>query len=115
MVMQTFTFVENKSRKAAALFKRLTDKVHGRQGPNGGHVPKFSGNTYDATHMIALAIKKAASSEGPKMRPPSKASATTTDGEELQQSVLGQQSRGAQSPGLPDDDLERHEELERTT
>ena len=42
MVMQTFTFVENKRPQAVALFKRLHREVHGRQGPNGGHVPKFS-------------------------------------------------------------------------
>jgi branched-chain amino acid transport system substrate-binding protein len=30
--------------------------------------PSFLGNAYDATHMIALAIKKAQSTEGPKLQ-----------------------------------------------
>ena len=30
--------------------------------------PSYIGNAYDATHMIALAIKKAGGTEGPKMQ-----------------------------------------------
>ena len=33
-----------------------------------GPFPSFLGNAYDATHMIALAIKKAQSTEGPKLQ-----------------------------------------------
>jgi branched-chain amino acid transport system substrate-binding protein len=68
MVMQTFTFVENKRPQAEALFKRLSEKYTGVKDPMGVTFPSFLGNAYDATHMIALAIKKAQSTEGPKLQ-----------------------------------------------
>ena len=68
MVMQTFTFVQNTKPKAAALFKRFTDKYKDIKDANEVPFPSYTGNTYDATHMIALAIKKAGSTEGPKMQ-----------------------------------------------
>ena len=67
MVMQTFTFVQNSKPKAVALFKRFTDKYKDIKDANEVPFPSFIGNTYDATHMIALAIKKAGSTEGPKI------------------------------------------------
>ena len=67
MVMQTFTFVQNSKPKAVALFKRFTDKYKDIKDPNEVPFPSFIGNTYDATHMIALAIKQAGSIEGAKM------------------------------------------------
>jgi branched-chain amino acid transport system substrate-binding protein len=67
MVMQTFTFVENKKPKAVALFKRFTEKYKDVTDANKVPFPSFTANSYDATHMIALAIKKAAGTEGPKM------------------------------------------------
>src|SRR5689334_12391286 len=68
MVMQTFTFVENKRPQAVALFKRLTEKYTDVKDPMAVTFPSFLGNAYDATHMIALAIKKAQSTEGPKLQ-----------------------------------------------
>lgn len=67
MVMQTFTFVQNTKPKAVALFKRFTDKYKDIKDANEVPFPSYTGNSYDATHMIALAIKKAAGTEGPKM------------------------------------------------
>ena len=67
MVMQTFTFVHNTKPKAVALFKRFTDKYKDIKDANEVPFPSYTGNSYDATHMIALAIKKAAGTEGPKM------------------------------------------------
>ena len=68
MVMQTFTFVENKRPQAVALFKRLSEKYSDVKDQMGVTFPSFLGNAYDATHMIALAIKKAQSTEGPKLQ-----------------------------------------------
>src|SRR5262249_57712406 len=68
MVMQTFTFVENKRPQAEALFKRLSEKYTDVKDQMGVTFPSFLGNSYDATHMIALAIKKAQSTEGPKLQ-----------------------------------------------
>jgi branched-chain amino acid transport system substrate-binding protein len=68
MVMQTFTFVENKRPQAEALFKRLSEKYTDVKDQMGVTFPSFLGNAYDATHMIALAIKKAQSTEGPKLQ-----------------------------------------------
>ena len=42
-----------------ALFKRFTDKYKDIKDANEVPFPSFIGNAYDATHMIALAIKKA--------------------------------------------------------
>ncbi|MGE0850182.1 MAG: ABC transporter substrate-binding protein [Hyphomicrobiaceae bacterium] len=67
MVMQTFTFVQNKKPKAVALFKRLGDKYKDVKDEMEVPFPSFLGNSYDATHMIALAIKKAGGTEGPKL------------------------------------------------
>jgi branched-chain amino acid transport system substrate-binding protein len=66
MVMQTFTFVNNDKPKAQALFKRLTAKNSVRDAAEIPF-PSYVGNTYDAVHMIALAIKKAGATDGPKM------------------------------------------------
>ncbi len=63
MVMQTFTFVENKRPKAEALFKRFSEK-YGINDPTQIPFPSFIGDSYDATHMIALAAKKAGSTDG---------------------------------------------------
>jgi branched-chain amino acid transport system substrate-binding protein len=68
MVMQTFTFVENKRPQAVALFKKLTSAYKDVKDPMEVPFPSFLGNSYDATHMIALAIKKAQSTEGPKVQ-----------------------------------------------
>lgn len=68
MVMQTFTFVENKKPKAQALFKRLLALNKDVKDENAIPFPSYVGNTYDATHMIALAIKKAGSTEGPMVQ-----------------------------------------------
>jgi len=67
MVMQTFTFVQNKKPKAVALFKRLGDKYKDVKDEMEVPFPSFLGNSYDATHMIALAIKKVGGAEGPKL------------------------------------------------
>ena len=67
LVMQTFTFVNNTKPKAVALYKRLTDKYKDVKDPMEVPFPSFLGNSYDATHMIALAIRKAQSTEGTKM------------------------------------------------
>jgi branched-chain amino acid transport system substrate-binding protein len=67
MVMQTFTFVQNTKPKAVALFKRFTDKYKDIKDANEVPFPSYTGNSYDATHMIALAIQKAAGTDGPKM------------------------------------------------
>jgi branched-chain amino acid transport system substrate-binding protein len=66
MVMQTFTFVNNDKPKAQALYKRLTAKLPVKDAAEIPF-PSYVGNTYDAVHMIALAIKKAGSTDGPKM------------------------------------------------
>jgi branched-chain amino acid transport system substrate-binding protein len=67
MVMQTFTFVQNKRPKAEALFKSLTAKYTDTKDAMEVPFPSFLGNAYDATHMIALAVQKAQSTEGPKL------------------------------------------------
>jgi branched-chain amino acid transport system substrate-binding protein len=66
MVMQTFTFVNNDKPKAQALYKRLTTKLPVKDAAEIPF-PSYVGNTYDAVHMIALAIKKAGITDGPKM------------------------------------------------
>ncbi|MCE3246855.1 MAG: transporter substrate-binding protein [Geminicoccaceae bacterium] len=68
MVMQTFTFVQNTNPKAQALFKRLAEKNRNVKDEMALPFPSYIGNAYDATHMIALAIKKAGSTDGPKMQ-----------------------------------------------
>ncbi len=68
LVMQTFTFVQNKNPKAVALFKRYLDKYKDVKDATEVPFPSYTANSYDATHMIALAIKKAGSTEGPKMQ-----------------------------------------------
>ena len=68
LVMQTFTFVQNANPKAAALFKRLTEKYKDVKDATAVPFPSYIGNAYDATHMIALAIKKAGGTEGPKLQ-----------------------------------------------
>ena len=75
MVMQTFTFVNNRKPKAQALYKRLMARFPVKDAA-GIPFPSYVGNTYDAVHLIALAIQKAASSEGPKCSPPLKTSAS---------------------------------------
>ncbi len=67
MVMQTFTFVGNSNPKAQALFKRLTEKYPDVKDPSELAFPSFIGDTYDAVHLVALAIQKAGSDEGPKV------------------------------------------------
>jgi branched-chain amino acid transport system substrate-binding protein len=68
LVMQTFTFVQNKNPKAQALFKKLTEKNKDIKNETALPFPSYIGNAYDATHMIALAVKKTGSTEGPKMQ-----------------------------------------------
>jgi branched-chain amino acid transport system substrate-binding protein len=68
MVMQTFTFVQNTSLKAQALFKRLVEKNKDIKDETALPFPSYIGNTYDATHMIALAIRKVGSTDGLKMQ-----------------------------------------------
>ena len=67
MVMQTFTFVNNSSPKAQALFKRLTEKYPDVKDPSQIAFPSYIGDTYDAVHLISLAIQKAGSDAGPKI------------------------------------------------
>ena len=67
MVMQTFTFVNNGQPKARALLKRYIEKYKDVQDAAEVAMPSFVGDSYDATHMIALAIKKAGSTDGPKL------------------------------------------------
>ena len=67
MVMQTFTFVNNQRPRAQALLKRYLEKYKDTKDAVDVAIPSFLGNSYDATHMIALAIKKGGSTEGPKM------------------------------------------------
>jgi branched-chain amino acid transport system substrate-binding protein len=67
MVMQTFTFVNNSRPKAQALLRRYIEKYKDVRDAAEVAIPSFVGNSYDATHMIALAIKKAGSAEGPKV------------------------------------------------
>jgi len=67
MVMQTFTFVNNSRPKAQALLKRYVDKYKDVKDPVEVSFPSYVGNSYDASHMIALAIGKAGSTEGPKV------------------------------------------------
>ena len=68
MVMQTFTFVNNSQPKARALLKRYIEKYKDVQDAAEVAMPSFVGNSYDATHMIALAIKKAGTTDGPKLQ-----------------------------------------------
>ena len=66
LVMQTFTFVQNTRPKAQALFKRFTEKYPVRDATEIPF-PSFLGNSYDATHMIALALHRAGSTDGEKL------------------------------------------------
>jgi branched-chain amino acid transport system substrate-binding protein len=66
MVMQTFTFVQNTRPKAQALFKRFSEKYK-ITDPTQIPFPSFLGNSYDATHMIALAVKQAGTTDGEKL------------------------------------------------
>jgi branched-chain amino acid transport system substrate-binding protein len=66
MVMQTFTFVNNDKPKAQALYKQLVAKTPVKDAAEIPF-PSYIGDTYDAVHMIALAIKKAGSTDGPQM------------------------------------------------
>lgn len=66
LVMQTFTFVENTRPKAQDLFKRFVEKYNIKD-PTQIPFPSFLGNSYDATHMIALAVKQAGSTDGEKL------------------------------------------------
>jgi branched-chain amino acid transport system substrate-binding protein len=68
MVMQTFTFVNNHRPKAQALLKRYIEKYKDVNEATLVAFPSMVGNTYDATHMIALAIQRAGSTEGPKLQ-----------------------------------------------
>lgn len=65
-VMQTFTFVHNGRPKAQAVFKRFAEKYHVTD-PMAIPLPSYVADSYDATHMIALAIRKAGSTDGPKL------------------------------------------------
>jgi branched-chain amino acid transport system substrate-binding protein len=56
--MQTFTFVQNTRPKSQALSKRDATEIP---------FPSFLGNSYDATHMIALALQRAGSTDGEKL------------------------------------------------
>jgi branched-chain amino acid transport system substrate-binding protein len=66
MVMQTFTFVQNTRPRAQALFKRFGEKYK-ITDPTQIPFPSFLGNSYDATHMIALAVKQAGGTDGEKL------------------------------------------------
>ena len=66
MVMQTFTFVQNTRPRAQALFKRFSEKYK-ITDPTQIPFPSFLGNSYDATHMIALAVKQAGTTDGEKL------------------------------------------------
>jgi branched-chain amino acid transport system substrate-binding protein len=68
MVMQTFTFVNNNRPKAQALLKRYIEKYKDVKDAVEVSFPSFVGNSHDATHMTALAIRKAGSTEGPKLQ-----------------------------------------------
>jgi len=66
--IQTFSFSGNSSPKAAAVFAALKKKYPEIKG--FGDVTPAVGiaNAYDAMHLTALAIAKAGSTEGPKIR-----------------------------------------------
>ncbi|HLN08098.1 MAG TPA: ABC transporter substrate-binding protein [Xanthobacteraceae bacterium] len=66
LVMQTFTFVQNSRPKAQALLKRFTEKYPVKDA-TAIPFPSYVGNCYDATHMIALAARKAGSTDGPAL------------------------------------------------
>jgi branched-chain amino acid transport system substrate-binding protein len=67
MVMQTFTFVNNNRPKAQGLLKRYMEKYKDTKDAMELAMPSFVADSYDATHMIALAVKKAGGTEGPKL------------------------------------------------
>ena len=60
--------MQNSKPKAVALFKRFTEKYNDIKDANEVPFPSYTGNIYDATHMIALVIKKANGTDGPKMQ-----------------------------------------------
>jgi branched-chain amino acid transport system substrate-binding protein len=67
MAMQTFTFVNNGTPRARALLRRYIERYKDVQDAAEVAMPSFVGDSYDATHMIALALRKAGSTEGPKL------------------------------------------------
>lgn len=66
LVMQTFTFVHNTRPQAEAVFKRFAEKYK-IADPMAIPFPSYVGDSYDATNMIAIAIGKSGSTEGPKV------------------------------------------------
>lgn len=68
LVMQTFTFVNNERPKAKELLKRYLEKYKDVQNAAAIPFPSYFGDSYDTTHLLAIAIKKAGTTDGPKLR-----------------------------------------------
>ena len=66
--IQTFSFSGNNSPKATALFDALKKKYPEIKSYADVTPAVGIANAYDAAHLIALAIAKAGSTEGPKIR-----------------------------------------------
>jgi len=66
-VMQTFTFENNRQPKAIELFKRLVEKYPAVKSEAEVAFPSFLGNSFDATHLMALGFAKAGGTDGPKV------------------------------------------------
>ncbi len=66
--VQTFTFAGNDSPKAKAVLEALKAKYPAIKSMADVTPAVGIANAYDATHLIALAIQAAGSTEGPKVR-----------------------------------------------
>lgn len=66
--IQTFSFSGNPNPKAAAMFEALKKKYPGIKTLADVTPAVGIANAYDAMHLVALAIGKAGSTEGPKIR-----------------------------------------------
>lgn len=68
LVMQTFTWVNNKTSKAVALLERYMKKWPEIKNATTLPFPSFVANAYDATHLFAQAIERAGIADGAKIR-----------------------------------------------
>jgi len=66
--IQTFSFSGNNSPKSAAVFDALKKKYPEIKSLADVTPAVGIANAYDAMHLVALAIAKAGSTEGPKIR-----------------------------------------------
>ena len=67
LVMQTFTFENNKRPKAIEVFKHLVEKYPAVKSETEVVFPSFLGDTFDAVHLMGLGFAKGGSTEGPKV------------------------------------------------